>query len=175
MKRIIFIIAISLLSCKKEEVKPIKKDNVTTNANTPGGTIVNTYLFESNLDDSLFINSDTISTNGYLYNINQFTVRIADVTPDSVRVGNYTNEYLIRNVDNYGLKLIHTVIVGDGSKVQIELGSTATQIINLDVVKVQNDSIWINYNVNWTYKHWLHTDKNATGNIKCELNGFKYK
>lgn len=189
MKRIILIISIALLSCKKEEVKLVQEDQKSpqqTQSISGDSTIAETdttsqdtieviqvNLFESNLDDSLFISSNEI-VNGYLYNENEFTVRIDNINPDSVRLGTYMNEYLVSNV-NYGIDLIHTVIVGDGSKVQIALGSSATQINTLEITEIRNDSVWIVYDVDWTYTHWQFTDKNKSGNIKAELNGFKFR
>jgi hypothetical protein len=179
MRKLIFIIAISLTSCKKEEVKPtevednpITPQSIVVNPTPPGETL---HLFESLINDTDYIFSDTISQYGQLYYDNGFGVRISDVNPDSIKLGTYTNEYLIRNVNDYGLKLIHSVILRDGSRAGIMLGSTATQINTLEVTKIQNDSVWINYDVDWTYTHWLYTDRDTTGNIKCKLNGFKYR
>lgn len=171
-----------VFSCQKESVKPqlpvayksqSATDSLIVNDNTDTTSEQN-YLFESNYNDSLHYSTNTIDANNYLISDNGFTIRISGVEPDSIKAGTYTNEYLVSNVD-YGLRLIHSVYLGDGSLGGIELGSSATQINTLEVTQVRNDSVWITYDVDWYYTHWQDTQKNANGNIKAQLNGFKYR
>lgn len=178
MKKILIISILFLIACKKENVNPKQeKSNLSVSNNIQDTTSTQTEtvnLFESNSDDSIYITSNQVDENGYLYSSDDYIVRIDVHTPDSIKVGSYMNEYLISNV-NYGLDLIHGIVLGDGSKGAVRLGESSCQINTLEVTQVRNDSVWIVYDVDWYYTHWLYTDRNKSGNIKAELNGFKYR
>ena len=176
-----------MFACNKPTVNPtpqsktVQENSITTNPNTNTNNVVSELLFKSNLDDSLYFESDTILYHlsspyewGYLIQDNGFEVLIKTTDPDSVELGLYTNEYLTINT-SFGINLTHNVYLADGSKASIQIGSTSTQINTLEVTKIQNDSVWFNYDVDWHFKHWLHTNMNKSGTMVGEVNGFKYR
>lgn len=195
MKLIPIMMLLAFTSCKKEDVSPEPQlkssqdvvidttasggdtlviDTVTTPNPTPNPDPIE-ILFESNLDDSLYLESnELIDDVFFITQSNGFHVRIETVNPDSVEVGFYTNEYLIRNT-GFGINLTHGVYLADGSLAHIQIGSTSTQINTLEVTRIENDLVWFTYDVEWTYTHWLYTEKNKSGTIVGEVNGYKFK
>jgi len=180
---------LSVLSCNKQEIpnpnyttpKSIGQDSINLESDN-GVSNLDTnvsqqyYLVSTILDDSLTFNSNTVDSNGYMYHnlSNDFQIRLNVTDTNKIMIGSYTNEYLVYSSDN-GFDLLHSVYVGDNSVVTLNMGGTSTQIIGFDITKIENDRMWVSFDLEWHYTHWLHTEKNKSGTIKGELNGFKYK